>query len=124
MRRRSLLQVLAAGAALLLGPLRAFARNDAAFEASRLEDALRESFGTDVIEASPSVRIDVRDVIESGAYVPVQIDAALPGVDSISIFVDKNPNPLIARFDLGPTTRPGVATRIKVQEPSNIIAVV
>ena len=57
-------------------------------------------------------------------FVPVSIETSLPGVSSISVLADKNPNPLIARFNLTPPCQGFIATRLKVAEPSNIVAVV
>jgi sulfur-oxidizing protein SoxY len=40
------------------------------------------------------------------------------------VFVDNNPTPLAASFDLGPKMVPEVAMRIKMGESSNVTAVV
>ena len=56
--------------------------------------------------------------------VPVKIKTDLKMVKSITIFADKNPNPLIANFDLTPACIGFVSTRIKVSEPSNVIVIV
>jgi sulfur-oxidizing protein SoxY len=127
MGRRFLLRFLVAagGAALLLRPLLAAAGwNTAAFSATTEKDALAALFPGEAIGTSDAIRIETHDVVENGAFVPVKIEAALPGVDLISIVVEKNPNPLIAQFELGPRCRGFIATRIKVGEPSDLVAVV
>ena len=73
---------------------------------------------------SDAIKIGVHEVIENGAVVPVKIDTDLPAVQSISIFVEHNPNPLIAHFDLSPECKGFIATRIKMNQPSDIIAIV
>lgn len=115
----------ASGAALLFRPLLAAAGwNTAAFSATSEKDALATAFPGETIEASDGIRIETHDVVENGAFVPVQIECELPEVDLIAIVVEKNPNPLIAQFELGPRCRGFIATRIKVGEPSDLVAVV
>lgn len=55
---------------------------------------------------------------------PVKVTAALDNVQSITVLVEKNPYPLIGRFALSPDAGGFVATRIKMGESSDIIAVV
>ena len=124
MRRRALLGV-AAAVALLLRPLAALAQwHQQAFSAEQLAGALRALFGDRVPEPSMAITLDVEPRIENGAVVPVQISSTLDAVTSISIFAEKNPNPLLARFHLSPRCRPLVATRVKVGAPSDLLVVV
>ncbi len=99
-------------------------RNDDAFSAESLDEALAEFYPGEQITSSDQINIDAHDLVENGAYVPVSITSTLPEVNSISVFVEKNPNPLIANFNLGPHARPFIATRIKMAEPSNVIIVI
>lgn len=130
--RRSFLKItltatamLAAGMSGLLKPLTAFARGDrTAFAAVTEAEALAAFFPDRQIDPSPAIEIGVHDVIENGAYVPVKVTTTLPEVSSITLLVEKNPNPLIASFNLSPECSGFIATRIKVGEPSDIIAVV
>ena len=109
----------------LLKPLIAFAaRNQPAFSAKTEADAIAAFFPGEQITTSDGIEIGVHDVVENGAVVPVEISTKLPAVKTITILVEKNPNPLIANFDLSPECSGFIATRIKVAEPSDIIAVV
>lgn len=109
----------------LLKPLTVFAaRNREAFSAKSESEAVSAYFPGQGIKPSDAIDIGVHDVVENGAYVPVNITTKLPGVNSITILVEKNPNPLIASFNLGPECTGFIATRIKMAEPSNIIAIV
>lgn len=120
-----LLAVLTTGITGLLQPLIAFAeRNNKAFTAETEKDALTELFPGQAIVASDAIHIDVHDVIENGAVVPLSITTKLPAAESITILVEKNPNPFIAKFNLGPGCSGFVATRIKVAQPSDIIVIV
>ena len=129
MLRRDAFKLLASGSLLLISgllkPISALARwNEAAFSANDFETALNNYFPDQEIVESDQISIGVHPVIENGAVVPLKINSELPNIESITIFVDKNPNPLIANFDLSPVCRGFISTRIKVQHPSNIYAVV
>lgn len=129
MLRRASLKLLLSGSLALLGsvllPVKVLAKwNKAAFTATDINAALAACFPGQTINRSEQIDIGVHPVVENGAVVPVKINTGLPNIESISIFVDKNPNPLIANFDLSPNCIGFVSSRIKVQEPSNIIAVV
>lgn len=120
-----LLAALTTGMAGLLQPLLALAeRNSKAFAAETEKDALAELFPGQQIEITDAIHIDAHDVIENGAVVPLSITTKLPDAESITILVEKNPNPFIAKFNLGPGCSGFIATRIKVAQPSDIIALV
>jgi sulfur-oxidizing protein SoxY len=129
MLRRDVLKYITSGAVVLLTgllkPITVLAKwNQAAFSADNFEDAINAYFPGQEIHATDKIIIGVHPVVENGAVVPVKVTTDLPLVSSITLFVDKNPNPLIANFDLSPACLGFISTRIKVQQPSNIIAVV
>ena len=127
MKRRSLIKIFLATpiVASLLKSTAAFANwNIEAFTKISEKEALESFFPNREILESEAITIDVHDLIENGAVVPVKIKTDLTGVSGISILVERNPNPLIAHFDLSPECRPFIATRIKIGVPSDIIAVV
>lgn len=126
-RRRALARLLALCAAPLLA-LRALAqphqRPNRAFAQEDVVATLRELYGRDDIPASDEIRIGVAKLAENGAVVPVKVEVDLPHVDEITLIATRNPVPLIGRFACGPRTRPFVATRVKLAETSEIVAVV
>ncbi|MGE3773055.1 MAG: thiosulfate oxidation carrier protein SoxY [Gammaproteobacteria bacterium] len=126
-RRRALARLAALCVAPLLA-LRALAsphqRPDRAFAQEDVAAALRELYGRDDIPVSDQVRIGVAKLAENGAVVPVKVEVGLPHVDEITLIATRNPVPLIGRFACGPRTRPFVATRVKLAETSEILAVV
>jgi len=129
MLRRESLKHLAGVSLLLLSgllkPVTVLAKwKLAAFSAEELDSAINNYFPGESITETKDIRIGVRSEIENGAVVPVKIETDLKQVDSISIFVEKNPNPLIANFDLSPSCKAFVSTRIKVDQPSNIIVII
>lgn len=129
-RRRLLGQCLAgaaawlAGAAGLLPRLLHAARPDPAFAARRPELALELLFGDRPMEHSDRVRLDIADLAEDGAVVPVQVETDLEQVSSITLVATKNPVPLVARFELDGVLEPSIATRIKLAESAEVVAVV
>lgn len=129
MQRRDIFKYLAAGSIVLFSGLlksvTALAKwNKAAFTAVDIDDAINAYFPDQQLQETDQITIGVHAVVENGAVVPIKIKTDLPKPESITIFVDKNPNPLIANFDLSPGCIGFISTRIKVQQPSSIIAVV
>jgi sulfur-oxidizing protein SoxY len=129
MLRRKFLKILTSTAAIfasgLVTPIKAFAEwNQAAFSAKDFNTAINAYFPKQKIHESNQIKIEVYDEVENGAVVPVKVETSLQNVKTITIFADKNPNPLIANFDLSPNCIGFVSTRIKVSEPSNIIVVI
>ncbi|MDX1519543.1 MAG: thiosulfate oxidation carrier protein SoxY [Gammaproteobacteria bacterium] len=130
--RRRFLKSLAALTGLLLAgtstvlraALAASGRNKPAFTSDEQSAAIEKLFPGQTLLPSDAIDIQVHDLVENGAVVPVEINTRMESAESITILVEKNPNPLIAHFRLGPRCQPRVATRIKVNEPSNITAVV
>lgn len=124
-RGAGLLALLIGAAAGGLHPRRSYAaRNNTAFTAETEAEALAALFPGRAPVDSAAIDIKVEDVVENGAVVPLAVTADLSGVESITLLVAQNPNPLIAKFNLGPGCEAFIATRIKVGEPSDIIAVV
>ncbi len=105
-------------------PVSAFADwNKAAFDAKNLNDVLK-AMGGSTAEKSGDIVITAPDIAENGAVVPVAVSSKIPGTQSISILVEKNPSSLAAEFDILPGTEPNVGTRVKMGQSSNIHAVV
>jgi sulfur-oxidizing protein SoxY len=125
--RRSLLKgLVSAAVALAMLPRLAFgAWPERAFRAKSVPDTLHALLGTaSVITDTTGVTLSVTDLAENGAVVPVTVSSTLPGVDSIVLLVDKNPNALVAQFMLAPGVKPFIKTNIKMAETSRVIALV
>lgn len=132
MRRRLFLKIFATCSTLLatgiygiLKPLSALAGwNTDAFSANTEADAVARFFPDKTIMPDETINISVYDLVENGAVVPVKIETEKNDVDSITILVEHNPNPLIASFKLGRECSAFIATRIKMDKSSDIIAIV
>ncbi len=91
-----------AASAGLLTPARVWAAEwpKTAFESKSIADALKGLFGTEQVTASGSIKIKAPIQAENGTVVPISVSADLPNVQSIAVFVEKNPQPLVANVTL------------------------
>ena len=86
-------------------------------------DAVKSLYGR-TAEPSDKINLDAPEIAENGAVVPISVSAALDDVTSISILVPGNPNALAASYKILAGTMPSVANRLKMQQTSNVIAIV
>ena len=119
--RRLILQgagVLAAG---IVAPLNALAAtwNKEAFGAKNAADALK---GIGSADAAPSrdIVIEAPEIAENGAVVPIEVTSNVPGTRSLAVLVEKNPFPLVAKFDFAEGALPYVKVNVKMGETSDV----
>lgn len=87
-------------------------------------EALVTLLGTDVTIPSDRIELKLPQIAENGAVVPVEINTTLEDVELIAIVVKNNPRPMAATFEIPAGTIPKIATRIKMGETSEVMAVV
>jgi sulfur-oxidizing protein SoxY len=125
LQRRSFIGMLGIATSLLMLPLTllAAAWNKAAFDAEKLADAENK---LEINAEIPSANISIiaPNRAENGAIVQVEIEANIPNVEAIAIFVEKNPTPLIANCMLSKGAQAKLTTRIKMAETSDIKVIV
>lgn len=124
-RRDTLQQSLAvtgllAAAGLL--PRDAFAFNKAAFEAKSVADAAKAFGGSAPVE-SKDVMLTAPDIAENGAVVPMVVASTLPNLKHLLVLVEKNPNALVAMFNVSDAVEPNFSTRAKMGQTSDVYAV-
>ena len=134
MKRRSFLKgTLATGAAAiavnagLLVPSTVLAAewNKAAFDAVKVEDAIKALYGSANMTDSGDVKLKAPAIAENGAVTPITVDATgISGVESIAILADKNPTALASVHNFSGPALGFIATRIKMGKTMNVIAVV
>lgn len=90
----------------------------------KLEEAITRLFGDRKITDSDKIKLKLPRIAENGAVVPITVTSKLEKVESVSIFVEKNPVPLAARFSLSPEVDSFVSARLKMAETCNVIAMV
>src|SRR5256885_5946279 len=115
--RRTLLGALSV---VLLKPWAVLAAwNKEAFGAKTAADALK---GLGMANAAPSgaLVIDAPQIAENGAVVPIEITSNIPGTTSIAVVVEKNPFPLVAKFDFLEGALPYVKLNVKMAETSDV----
>jgi sulfur-oxidizing protein SoxY len=93
--------------------------NKAAFDATALADTLKD-IGANSATDSDQIQLKAPEIAENGAIVPVEITSRIPGTQTIYVIADKNPQPLVAIFDIEPGLEPFISTRIKMGESSKV----
>ena len=124
--RRTALQLLALlGFTALAGKVRAAAPGwpEQAFQQKTDDAALKLLYGKQM-EISDKVILDVPEIAENGAVVPVSVSTTLPNVTGITILVPENPSALAASYKLADGAMPSVGCRLKMAKTSNVVAVV
>ena len=109
----------------LLVPSRVVAQWPAdAFLTNDLDEAMTAITGNAAIESSSDISIQAHLLAEDGSTVPVAVRSHLPNTRTIIVLSEKNPNPVIARYRIGPGLEPYVSTRIKMAETGHVIVLV
>ncbi|MEY9757662.1 SoxY-related AACIE arm protein [Bradyrhizobium yuanmingense] len=78
---------------------------------------------------SGRIRLDIPPLVENGNTVPITVSVASPmtaddHVKSIHVFNEKNPQPNIGNFYLGPSSgRAQVSTRIRLADSQKVVAI-
>jgi sulfur-oxidizing protein SoxY len=115
-------------AAGLVKPGSAFAQagnwNKQAFETKSLNDVVKAMGGGAPAESKDITFVNTPDIAENGAVVPFTIQSKIPKTEQIALLVEKNPNILVANFNIPDGTEPWVNTRAKMGQTSNVIALV
>jgi sulfur-oxidizing protein SoxY len=114
---------LAGGAAMLAVTLR-----PAEATPAMLASAIRNVVGTAPVQTG-KVKLEIPPLVENGNTVPMTVSVASPmapedRVRSIHVFNEKNPQPNIGNFYLGPQAgRAQVSTRIRLADSQKVVAI-
>ena len=93
-----------------------------------LSAAIRNVVGEAPVR-SGKVKIDIPPLVENGNTVPMTISVASPmtaddHVKSIHVFNEKNPQPNVGNFYIGPAAgRAQVSTRIRLADSQKVVAI-
>jgi sulfur-oxidizing protein SoxY len=120
----TLLGLLAAAGWLKPEEATAQAWNKGAFEAKTMDETMKAFGGGTPAQSKDVTFVSTPDIAENGAVVPVGVTSSIPKTESIAILVEKNPNLLVASFDIPPGTDPTISTRVKMGQSSNVYALV
>ncbi len=117
-----------AGSAAVAGTMPVALVTSADATPAMLASAIRNVVGTAEVRTG-KVKLDVPPLVENGNTVPITISVASPmtavdHVKSIHVFNEKNPQPNIGNFYLGPQAgRAQVSTRIRLADSQKVVAI-
>jgi sulfur-oxidizing protein SoxY len=117
-----------AGSAAVLGAAPLVTLRPAEATPATLAAAIRNVVGAAVVHTG-KVKIDVPPLVENGNTVPMTVSVLSPMtsddyVKSIHVFNEKNPQPNIGNFYLGPRAgRARISTRIRLADSQKITAI-
>lgn len=118
----------AAGGAAALGLAPALAVEPARATPAGMQEAIRRVAGAAPITPG-RVTLELPPLVENGNTVPLAVSVESPmteadHVRAIHVFTEKNPQPDVAAFRLGPRAgRASVATRIRLADTQTVVAI-
>lgn len=117
--------LIAAGGTGMLSAHRALAADwpKEAFTAKKLEDAVHGLFGSAIMSPSAAISLKAPTQAENSAQVQIQVSAGMSDVESIAVFVEKNPSPLVAHASFSGADG-YFSARMKMAQTSDVVAVV
>jgi sulfur-oxidizing protein SoxY len=117
-----------AGGAAVMGAVPIVTLRPAEATPAMLASAIRNVVGTATLQTG-RVKIDVPPLVENGNTVPLTVTVTSPMtendyVKSIHVFNEKNPQPNVGNFYLGPRAgRAQISTRIRLADTQKIVAI-
>jgi sulfur-oxidizing protein SoxY len=93
-----------------------------------MDEVIRNLVGEATIKRG-KVTLELPPIVENGNVVPLTVSVDSPmseanHVTAIHIFNEKNPQPYVATFNLGPRVgRPEVSTRIRLADSQRVVAI-
>jgi sulfur-oxidizing protein SoxY len=124
--RRNFLHL--AGGAAVAGALPVVTLRPVDATPAMLSSAIRNVVGEATVRTG-KVKLDIPPLVENGNTVPMTVSVASPmtaedHVKSIYVFNEKNPQPNIGNFYLGPRAgRAQVSTRIRLADSQKVVAI-
>jgi sulfur-oxidizing protein SoxY len=117
-----------AGSAAVMGVVPIVTLRPSEATPATLASAIRNVVGAAEVQTG-RVKIDVPPLVENGNTVPMTVTVTSPmtaedHVKSIHVFNEKNPQPNIGNFYLGPRAgRAQISTRIRLADSQKIVAI-
>jgi sulfur-oxidizing protein SoxY len=117
-----------AGGAAVIGAVPIVTLRPAEATPAMLATAIRNVVGAAVVHTG-KVKLDIPPLVENGNTVPMTVSVTSPMtsddfVKSIHVFNEKNPQPNIGNFYLGPHAgRAQISTRIRLADSQKIVAI-
>ena len=117
-----------AGGAAVIGAVPMVTLRPADATPATLAAAIRGVVGPAVVRTG-KIKLDIPPLVENGNTVPMTVSVSSPmtaedHVKSIHVFNEKNPQPNIGNFYLGPQAgRAQISTRIRLADTQKIVAI-
>ena len=117
-----------AGGAAVAGALPVMTSRQANATPAMLTSAIRNVVGEAPVR-NGKIKLDIPPLVENGNTVPMTVSVASPmtaddHVKSIHLFNEKNPQPNIGNFYLGPRAgRAQLSTRIRLADSQKVVAI-
>ena len=122
--RREFLKTVAAGVGLASVAL----VRPAGATPAEMQEAVRKVVGSARVTPG-KIKLDLPPLIENGNAVPLTVTVDSPmteaqHVRAVHVFTEKNPQPYVVSFYLGPRAgRAKVATRVRLADSQNVVAI-
>lgn len=93
------------------------------FSTDTFENGFNRLHANQVVVDSDKISVSLPQIAENGAVVPITISSELDDIENIFVWVEKNPTPLAAEFELSPEIAVYITARIKMAESCNVIVI-
>ena len=85
--------------------------------------AINETLKGQPWQPSDAIKLEVPQIAENGAIVPITVESILPNTRRVLIFAEKNPSPLLAEFNLKAGSDAWVSLRVKLNDSGSVLAI-
>ena len=93
------------------------------FRRQSIETTLQQIFPEQTLLNTDKIKLKLPRIAENGSVVPITITSSIDNADTVYIFSEKNPVPLVAKFSLNPALDTFIGARFKMQESCDVIVV-
>jgi sulfur-oxidizing protein SoxY len=93
------------------------------FMSGPLEQTLRQIQNGKAIVETNKIELNIPEIAENGALVPITVTSSLTDIKTLSIIVEQNPVPLILQAQLSPNLMPFLSARLKVASSSFVFVI-
>jgi sulfur-oxidizing protein SoxY len=97
--------------------------NAADFAANPFDAAMKQLLKGKLIVETDKIDLNIPEIAENGALVPVTVTSSLKDIQSIAIVVEQNPVPLAIQAELMPELEPFISARLKLASTSFVYAI-
>lgn len=125
-RRKFLTTSIALGTTgfILLNPAAAQATwNSADFAPGPFDATMKQILNGKPIAETDKIDLNIPEIAENGALVPVTVTSSLKDIKNIAIVVEQNPVPLAIQAELMPELEPFISARLKLASTSFVFAI-